>query len=189
MDREEVIKLMTLSERGVFEKYKDIYPFPIKQFIEEIGIEIIDYEKDIWENDSNMKDIILLSMLNGTYKLMCSIKKKDNTFTIMISGVYLDDELLIKKPELAKMVSILLSHELMHYFYDKSLFNEKGDLSIQDHISYCGRTTNLRSWSFLMPKEIFKKQINELQSLEAVADYFYIPVNIAKDYDEYLFKK
>ena len=41
MNRQDIIDKMTPSEKKVFEKYKDTYPFPIRKFIEEIGIKIV----------------------------------------------------------------------------------------------------------------------------------------------------
>ncbi len=41
MNREDIVAKMSLREKEIFEKYKDTYPFPIREFIEEIGIKVI----------------------------------------------------------------------------------------------------------------------------------------------------
>lgn len=45
MNRQDIIDRMALREKEIFKKYENTYPFPIRKFIEEIGIEIIEEEE------------------------------------------------------------------------------------------------------------------------------------------------
>jgi hypothetical protein len=42
MDRADIVARMSLREKEIFEKYKDTYPFPIREFAEELDIKIIE---------------------------------------------------------------------------------------------------------------------------------------------------
>ncbi len=42
MNRADIVAKMSLREKEIFEKYKDTYPFPIREFAEELDIKIIE---------------------------------------------------------------------------------------------------------------------------------------------------
>ena len=161
MNRDDIVAKMALREREIFEKYKDTYPFPIKEYIEELEIEIISHKDDE----------------------QAGITKKNDRFYIIISGKYLEKETSLENKA---ALQTLLSHELMHYFFDQDQFTENGNLYFEDQVNHCGRITNIRSWSFLMPPNVFRKKRNELVSLKKVAEYFMMPLSVVKDYSRYV---
>jgi hypothetical protein len=81
MNRDDIVAKMALREKEIFEKYKDTYPFPIRQFVEELEIMVI---------KSNLKgDGTLNRLENGQYQICIpshhlSDDETDNIFICVV---------------------------------------------------------------------------------------------------------
>lgn len=156
MNRQDIIDKMTLSEKEFFEKYKDTYPFPIRKFIEEIGIKI-EYDDDpVCFNKTNWTNNIFY------------ISNHDN----------------VRKMKISKNIKdVLLTLQLLTYFFYRDnpmpLVGKEGsnELSEEDKILVC---------VFLMPHEVFREQVFKLKgNLKKVAKYFGVPPMFIEFYCEY----
>lgn len=158
MNRQDIIDKMNPSEKEIFEKYQDTYPFPIRKFIEEIGIKI-KYDDD-------------------PVNLAKMAQESDGKFTMILSN---HDN----KPKNSEMIEdmSLLTQLLYHIFTrDDSRYKEytyEMKKPTEDvKISLC---------EFLMPLEVFKRQASKPNTgIKKLSKYFGVPLGIIRFYIEYL---
>lgn len=157
MNRSDIIDKMTPQEKEVFEKYKDTYPFPIRKFIEEIGIKI-EYDDDpVCFNKTNWTDNIFY------------ISNHDN----------------VRKMKISKNIKYLvLASQLLTYFFYRdnpmSLVGKEGanNLSEENKILVC---------TFLMPLRFFMEQTVRFDGhIKKLSKYFGVPPFIIGFYIDYL---
>lgn len=79
MNRADIVARMALREKEIFEKYKDIYPFPTRKFVEEIGIKIIE------EDEKNGQQLAILTKeKNGKYQISITKTATHKDFGVCI---------------------------------------------------------------------------------------------------------
>ncbi len=157
MNRQDIVAKMNPHEKEIFEKYKNTYPFPTRKFIEEIGIKIE------YDDDQNPKNQIKM------------IEKIDATFCMVISSQ-------CKKTK--KEQDLILLCQLIYHLFTKNdlRYNEStysmGEMPEETIITLC---------AFLMPSDIFKKQILKFQAdLKKIAKYFGIWPGMIEFYSKYV---
>lgn len=164
----DVTQKMTEAEKVIFAKYINTFPFPIVEFINEIGINIHALE-DAPENMSG------------------AITKKDGKYFIYVNTKHQ-----------VKRMRFTLAHELAHYFNDKEYLESNGEIKDTTKHSQkwlfraegkanndpAMRRMDVRANKFaadlLMPEAHFVQQWLESSNVESVANHFGVSADAVK---------
>lgn len=159
MNRQDIIDKMTPREKEIFEKYQGTYPFPIRKFIEEIGIKI-KYDDDP----------VLLA------KLM--VQESDGKFTMILSN-------RDNKPKNSEMIEdMLLFTQLLYHIFTR---DDSGYKEYTYEMKKPTEDVKISLCAFLMPIEVFKRQASKPNTgIKKLSKYFGVPLGIIGLYIEYL---
>lgn len=160
---------MTPDQQLIYDRYKDIFPFQIVEFITELGI-------DIFTSAGMSKEI------SG------AICKEDEKYVI-----YINESHSVTRNRFT------LAHELGHYFYDKEYLDKKGSIEDKSkpiensvlfrkassvdtpsEMSAMDRRANKFAAELLMPDKKFTEIWNSTSSVVEVAKYFNISLEAVK---------
>lgn len=162
-----IVENMTPDEKMTYEKYKDIFPFPLVNFAKDLGIEV--YAMDNFP--SNKSGAI-------TYE----------------QGKYV---ILLNDKHSPKRKRFTLAHEIGHFINDKSYLAQNKEIvdtskqanrvlfrpdspCCDPQMRQMDILANRFAAELLMPEDEFIKKWRELSSPEDVAEYFNVSTDATK---------
>lgn len=158
---------MSATEKVVYEKYRNSFPFPVVQFADEIGLKIFVTEK--------------------APESMCgAISKHNDEYHIVVNGNHSETRM-----------RFTVAHELGHYFNDKAYLDNAGEIKDESkqskkwlfrqdnapHDPAMARMdvlANRLAADLLMPKDAFIEKWEELRTPEDVAEFFNVSPDAAR---------
>jgi len=145
MNRQYIIDRMTLREKEIFKKYENTYPFPIRKFIEEIGIRIVE--------KNNQKFPMIHHENDGVnYITICKDK-------------------IPKECRSKEHTAFILALVLIYYFFNRDKkFHYHEIIPDNDYMD-----KKILAYELLMPKDILFKKLEQLGNAQKVAKYLGVP--------------
>lgn len=117
MNRADIVAKMALREKEIFEKYKDTYPFPAKEFSEEIGIKIIKNGSDFCLKKDKDQYVINIPCESLEYQ------SDRNSICMGLISYFFDDIHLIDTT--VAICALLMSTEFIKASFESGLSVEK----------------------------------------------------------------
>lgn len=154
----DVLQNMTEEQKKIFEKHKDNYPFPVVEFINELGIRT--FADDLEDHNSGYI-------------------KKDSSGQVSI---------VINQNHSVKRNRFTLAHELGHFFNDNEYLTKQSMIEDSFKLNRSKEglpekreiEANKFAAELLMPKDKFIEVYRNSASIDNVADFFKVSVDAAK---------
>lgn len=158
---------MSESEKSVYEKYRNTFPFPVVQFATEIGVKVFITDK--------------------APDAMCgAISKHEDGYHIVLNGNHSETRM-----------RFTLAHELGHYFNDKQYLTDAGEIKDESKqskkwlfrqedtprdpaMARMDVLANRLAAELLMPSEVFVQKWEEYRTPEDVAEFFNVSPDAAR---------